>query len=86
MPPNIKDVETHALAKRLATLQGQSIAAAVKQAVKAELSRIERRDLAKRAARRQAIEGIVQECATLPVLDDRSADEILGYDDKGLPT
>lgn len=85
MPLNIKDDETHALAKKLARLQGRSIAAAVKQAVKAELSRIEQRDLANRGARRKAIAGIVQECASLPVLDDRSPDEILGYDDQGLP-
>lgn len=25
-------------------------------------------------------------CAALPVLDDRSEDEILGYDEHGLPT
>jgi antitoxin VapB len=29
---------------------------------------------------------IASHCAALPDLDRRSADEILGYDDRGLPT
>jgi antitoxin VapB len=31
------------------------------------------------------MEEIAQRVATLPVLDPRSADEILGYDERGLP-
>ena len=31
------------------------------------------------------IEEIAQHCASLPVLDDRTAEEILGYDENGLP-
>jgi hypothetical protein len=43
-------------------------------------------------ARRQAVENLAEEvmeicrhCASLPLLDTRSADEILEYDDRGLP-
>jgi antitoxin VapB len=36
--------------------------------------------------RRKAIDAIVEHCAALPILDDRSEDEILGYDEHGLPT
>jgi hypothetical protein len=36
--------------------------------------------------RRKAIDAIVERVARLPVLDDRSAEEILGYDENGLPT
>ena len=32
-----------------------------------------------------AISAIALRCAALPVLDDRSDDEILGYDQHGLP-
>ena len=28
---------------------------------------------------------IAQQCASLPVCDDRTADEILGYDSEGVP-
>ncbi|NJL47154.1 MAG: type II toxin-antitoxin system VapB family antitoxin [Leptolyngbyaceae cyanobacterium SM2_5_2] len=31
------------------------------------------------------IKAISQACASLPVLDERSADDILGYNDIGLP-
>jgi len=32
------------------------------------------------------LEEIAEHCASLPVLDSRPADEILGYDDHGLPS
>jgi hypothetical protein len=35
---------------------------------------------------RAAIEQIIDEVGKLPVLDDRTADDILGYDERGLPT
>jgi len=35
---------------------------------------------------RKAIERLIDEVAELPVLDDRTPDEILGYDEHGLPT
>ena len=40
-----------------------------------------------RSRRRLAdeLEAIAELCANLPVLDSRSADEILGYDEHGLP-
>jgi len=31
------------------------------------------------------LEEIVKHCGSLPVLDDHSADEILSYDESGLP-
>lgn len=39
-----------------------------------------------RSRRRLAdeLEAIAEHCANLPVLDSRSADEILGYDEQGL--
>ena len=35
---------------------------------------------------RKALERIIDEVAQLPVLDDRTPEEILGYDEHGLPT
>lgn len=32
-----------------------------------------------------AIGAIIERCKALPILDDRSDDEILGYDKNGLP-
>ena len=31
------------------------------------------------------LDGIAEFCSSLPVLDDRSPDEILGYDERGTP-
>jgi len=34
---------------------------------------------------REELQDIRERCANLPILDDRSTDEILGYDEIGLP-
>ncbi len=33
-----------------------------------------------------AIDAIIERCKALPILDDRSDDDILGYDENGLPS
>ena len=35
---------------------------------------------------RAAIDEIADDCSALPVIDDRSPEEILGYDEVGLPS
>jgi antitoxin VapB len=35
---------------------------------------------------RDELATIRRRCAALPVIDNRSAEEILGYDDRGLPS
>ena len=42
MPLNIKDPDTHALAKRLASLTGESLAKAVKLAIQERLAQVEK--------------------------------------------
>ena len=42
MPLNIKDSDTHALAKRLASLTGESLTQAVKRAIQERLARVEK--------------------------------------------
>ncbi len=41
--------------------------------------------MANLAARKEKLLKIARHCASLPVLDDRSPEEILGYDEQGLP-
>lgn len=83
MALNIRSPETEALAAELARLTGETKTEAVTKAVRDRLERV------KRARRHRSladeIETIARRCATLPVLDSRSADEILGYDEAGLP-
>jgi antitoxin VapB len=76
---NIKDAETHALAQELAALEHKSLTQAVKDALREKLAR-ERDQRGGLAARLMAIG---EECSKLPVLDPRTPDEIIGYDEFG---
>ena len=78
---NIKDPEVHALAAELASAAGKSLTQVVKEALREKLDR--ERDQRGRLADR-AME-IGKLCASLPVLDARTSDEIIGYDEHGVP-
>jgi antitoxin VapB len=83
MPLNIRSEETEELANALAKLTGETKTEAVTQALRERLQRIRRA----RARRRLAdeLDEIAVHCSTLPVRDRRTADEIMGYDENGLP-
>lgn len=83
MPLNIKDADTHALAKRLASLTGESLTQAVKIAVRERLVQVERTRSVIRLA--DELDHIALHCARLPRRDRRSAEQIIGYDERGLP-
>lgn len=80
---SVKDPETDRLVRELARETGQSLTEAIQTAVKERLHHV-------RAARRprlaEDIARIAQRCARRRVRDARSADEILGYNDTGLPS
>ena len=78
---NIKDIEAHDLAVELATLEGKSLTQVVKEALREKRDREwdHRRGLARRLME------IGAQCAKLPVLDARTPDEIIGYDEIGVP-
>lgn len=84
MALSIKNDEADRLARELAELTGESITEAILLSLRERLER-------KRAVRdnrplADRLMEIGQHCASLPVVDDRTPDEILGYDDNGLPT
>ena len=81
---SIKAPETDRMARRLARLTGEPITHAVRVAVRDRLEREERRH-GKRIDRAE-IDAIVASLAALPVVDDRSPDELVGYDEHGLPS
>jgi antitoxin VapB len=83
MALNIKDARTDRLARELAQLTGKSITEAVAQALEEKLQ-TERRRRGKQI-NRDALRNIVERIAAQPFADARSADEILGYDEDGLP-
>jgi antitoxin VapB len=82
---SIKNPDADQLARELAETTGETITEAVVQAIRERLDR-------ERARRRSAaghnsarIRRIQERVARLSVRDQRSAEEIIGYDDHGLP-
>ena len=86
MALSIRDPKTDRLARELAALTGETMTGAIRVALEQRLERERRRRPAEIERRRRAIDAIVERFSRLPVLDDRSEDEILGYDERGLPT
>jgi antitoxin VapB len=84
VPLNIKDAETQALARELAAATGESITKAVHIAVRERLQKVRARRTGRRPLA-DRLDEIARHCAALPVLRDRPVDEILGYDERGLP-
>ena len=82
MPISIKDPETDRLARALAAATGESLTEAIRRALQDRLDRETRRS---RAGIGAEIRRIQERLSRLPVLDPRSAEEIVGYDDHGLP-
>jgi antitoxin VapB len=84
MALNIKNPETERLARELARRRGQGITEVVTEVLRKEVERERRkprRDDKEKFHR--DIEEIVQSFKRLPVLDERSDDEILGYNEHG---
>ena len=85
MSLNIKNSETVELIRELARRRGQGLTEAltdvVRQAVERERMKPRRDDI---EATRRRVQEIVDEVKKLPVLDNRSPDEIIGYNDQGL--
>ena len=83
MALSIKDPETERLARNLAQLTGETITAATKRAIEERLRRVGGHS--RKAALLQDMAEIRRRWSEMPILDDRTADEILGYDAHGLP-
>lgn len=83
MALSIKDPEADRLARELAQTTGETLTEAVTTALRERLLREKGRRRAKDLAAR--LMEIGEQCAALPVLDDRTPDEIIGYDEHGIP-
>ncbi len=83
MALNIRNPEAERLAEAVAKLAGETKTEAVTRALKDRLARLRRERISRRLA--DELDEIALHCARLPVKDDRTADEILGYDANGLP-
>jgi antitoxin VapB len=83
MALNIRHEETERLAADLARLTGETKTEAVRRAVEDRLVRLRREQAGRDPV--ADLEEIALRCARLPVRDDRGADEIIGYDQHGVP-
>lgn len=83
MALNIKSAEADRLVRELVALTGESITEAVTRAVELRLERERQERQSSRDVLRAKLRRIADEAARLPVLDDRSPDELLGYNERG---
>lgn len=84
MALNIRNKTTEELASTLANLTGETKTQAVTQALRDRLTRIRRRQTGRNLC--DELDEIARHCASLPVIDDREADDIIGYDADGIPS
>lgn len=85
MALSIKSAEADRLARQLAAATGESITTAVIAAMRERLQREKRKQEDTKLLVADLM-AIADHCAALPVLDTRSEDEILGYDENGIPS
>lgn len=83
MALSIKSIETEQLAREISAKTGESITGAIQKALEERLERL------KNNRRSQALgsllDDILQRVDKMPDLDPRTPDEIIGYDEDGLP-
>lgn len=79
---SIKSDEADRLARELAAETGETLTEAVVIALRERLDREHARNT---TSMRTRLERLAADVATLPVADDRTPEEIIGYDDSGLP-
>jgi antitoxin VapB len=81
---SLKDPETDSLARQVAALTGETLTETVRRSL-AERLRAERIRRGQPGIDRAAIDALLARFDALPVLDNRGAEEIIGYDENGLP-
>jgi antitoxin VapB len=79
---NVKNPEADQLLRELTEVTGESLTDAIIVSLRERLDRQRRLRGATGAA---TLEEAIDRLAALPAVDDRSEDEILGYDRHGLP-
>jgi len=83
MPLSIKNPATERLARQVAGETGESITEAIQKSLEERWERLKARR--RNRVLTGQIEDLLRRVDALPTLDDRSPDEILGYDEHGMP-
>jgi len=83
MALSIKSIEVERMAREIAAKTGESLTGAIQKALQERLDRLRRERRSQILA--SQLQEILRRVDQLPILDSRRADEILGYDEHGLP-
>lgn len=83
MAMSIKSIEAERLARELAERTGESLTKAIEIALRERLGRL--KEQRRNQIALNQIEEILHRVDQLPVLDARTPEEIVGYDENGLP-
>jgi antitoxin VapB len=83
MAISIENPETERLALQVAQETGEPVELAIQRSLQKRLEQLPQRRRA--GLVKEKLEEILRRVDALPTLDDRTEDEILGYDREGLP-
>ena len=83
MPISIRNPRAEELARKVAARTGENMTDAVIHSLEERLSRLQ--SSGEKAELVRKLKEISLHCSRLPTLDTRSDDEILGWDEYGLP-
>ena len=83
MPLSIKNDDAERLARQVATETGESVTEAIRRALEERWERLKTRRRSRLLTTQ--LEDVLRRVDALPTLDSRPADEILGYDEHGMP-
>lgn len=84
MPLSIKSLDTERLVREIAAKTGESLTGAIQTALEERLERLNREQRSRNLM--SQLEEILHRVDRLPVLDSSTPDEIVGYDEHGLPS
>jgi antitoxin VapB len=83
MPLSIRNPEAERLARQVAQRTGESITEAIERSLEERLQRLQRSGRNRILA--EQVQEILNRFDLLPTVDARSEEEILGYDENGMP-
>jgi antitoxin VapB len=83
MALSIKNSETERLARQVARETGETLTEAIGRSLQERLQRLRQRPQGRIMT--EKLEDILRRVDALPPLDTRPEDEILGYDNQGIP-
>jgi antitoxin VapB len=86
MALSIRNPDTEKMARQVSRLTGETLTEAIGKSLEERLVRLKRYRGSGREAIRKDIDEILARVDALPDLDTRTPDEIIGYDENGLPS